>query len=221
MNIFCLALIQTRCLLALAILSGSFAAHASVVELRTIVREGDIIFSKSLSKQSPALQEMTGSEWTHTGLILKLSDQIKVLEAAGNGVAYTTLEGFLSRSLHGQYAVKRPKATVASMDADQVAALKAALLPFIGLRYDKYFEWSDSRIYCSELVYKGYLNGLNLKFGREQVIGDFALDGPLAQRLIRERYTEEGRELNLNEPVVSPVAVLESPDLESIASQVE
>lgn len=221
MNIFCLVSNRPSRHVLSCIAFFTLAHGAWSQDLRSLVREGDILFSKSLSKQSPALEEMTGSDWTHTGLILKLSGQLKVLEAAGNGVAYTTIEGFLARSLRGQYVVKRPKAEIAPMDAEQVAALKAALLPFIGLRYDKYFEWSDAKIYCSELVYKGYLNGLNLKFGQEQVIGDFALDGPLARQLIQDRYTDEGRELNLNEAVVSPIAVLNSPDLETVTSRIE
>jgi hypothetical protein len=39
------------------------------------------------------------------------------------------------------------------------------------------------------------------------------VNGPEAQRLIRERYTNQGRSFNMNELVISPVRLLESEQL--------
>lgn len=36
---------------------------------------------------------------------------------------------------------------------------------YIGKDYDLYFEWSDSRIYCSELVWKIYKESIGLEIG--------------------------------------------------------
>jgi hypothetical protein len=66
--------------------------------------------------------------------------------------------------------------------------LRQAARGFGGKPYDLTFEWSDDRIYCSELVWKIYERGLGIRIGRLQKLGDFDLSDPAVKAKIKERY---------------------------------
>ncbi len=70
-----------------------------------------------------------------------------------------------------------------------------------GRRYDLFFEWSDSRIYCSELVWKAYDRALGIQIGKMQKIRELNLADAAVRAKLRERY---GERVPLDEPVISP-----------------
>ena len=84
-----------------------------------------------------------------------------------------------------------------------------------GKKYDLTFEWSDDRMYCSELVWKIYERALGLEIGSPQKLREFQLDEPAVQAKLRERY---GRKVPLDEPVISPAAMFASPELVTVSS---
>ena len=84
-----------------------------------------------------------------------------------------------------------------------------------GKHYDLAFGWSDDRIYCSELVYKLFDRAMGVRIGRLQRLREFELDDPAVKAKLRERY---GARVPLDEPVVSPAAMFDSPLLETAAS---
>ena len=86
----------------------------------------------------------------------------------------------------------------------------------LGHNYDLYFGWSDDRIYCSELIWKVYERGLHRKLGQLQHLRDFNLSHPAVRAKLRERY---GDQLPLNEPVISPVSIFNSPELVTVHSR--
>ncbi|EAB8791710.1 hypothetical protein YG57_26890, partial [Salmonella enterica subsp. enterica] len=73
--------------------------------------------------------------------------------------------------------------------------------------------WDDERIYCSELVWKIYKNALNTEVGQLQTLREFDLSSPEVQAKMKERY---GKAVPLNETVISPVAVFDSPLLTTV-----
>ena len=79
-----------------------------------------------------------------------------------------------------------------------------------------YFEWSDARIYCSELVWKMYQRALGVHLGELQKLREFDLRDPLVSAKVRERY---GDEIPLDEPVISQAALFASPLLETAIDQ--
>jgi hypothetical protein len=87
---------------------------------------------------------------------------------------------------------------------------------FLGRSYDLTFDWSDERIYCSELVYKVYDRALGIKIGELQRVRDFDLTDVAVQAKMQERY---GSELPLDAPVISPVAMEQSPLLVTVVEQ--
>src|SRR5687768_12566495 len=71
------------------------------------LQEGDIIFHVSTSPQADMLREATGSIWTHVGVLLKKDGILGVSEAAGEGVAWSTLRGFVRGSEGRQIKIRR------------------------------------------------------------------------------------------------------------------
>ena len=100
--------------------------------------------------------------------------------------------------------------------ADQVltpAALSRMLEAgeaFRGRRYDSWFEWSDDRLYCSELVWKIYQRALGLELGKLQTMATFDFSDPLVRSIAEERWHGAPP---ANEPVITPAAIFESEDL--------
>jgi hypothetical protein len=109
--------------------------------------------------------------------------------------------------------VKRLRDANRILTPEAIRRLRDASAKHIGKSYDLVFEWSDARIYCSELVYKAYAEALGVRLGRLQRLREFDLSHPVVKRKIRERY---GNAIPLDEPVISPQAVFESELLETV-----
>jgi hypothetical protein len=77
------------------------------------IKNGDLIFQTSLSRQSKAIQLATKSKFSHCGIIYKEGNDYYVFEAI-QPVKRTPLEKWIARGQDGKYVIKRLK------NADQV-----------------------------------------------------------------------------------------------------
>lgn len=196
-----------KMLIALFVLiSTNLWADAALIKK---LKEGDVIFHKSQSSQSLALREITQSDWTHTGILVKNKGKWFVYEAA-RGVEFTPLEAWINRGAKKHYIVRRAKSEIVSLNAAAIRKMKKSFLPYLGRGYDFWFEWSDSSIYCSELIWKVYKNAFDIELSVPEKFKDFPTNGPYAQKLIQDRYVSQGRQINMEEPVVTPVALVET-----------
>lgn len=175
-------------------------------------REGDLIFHQSQGFQSLAILEATGSPWSHVGIILKNKSGAWVVAEASRPVRIVSLKAFMNRGRDGGYRIYRAR----DFKASQLPALRAAIQAELGKPYDIYFEWSDDAIYCSELTYKVFLKASGIELGDVQKFSDLHLNGPFVRALIRERLTKTGRDLNLGEPIVTPISQMNDDDLELV-----
>lgn len=189
--------------LMLIFLLPRFAAAANL-------RDGDIIFHTSRSTQSEAIQRATHSPYSHVGLVFHRDGKPYVLEAVAT-VRYTPLAQWTARGAGGNFVVRRLKD---DLTGAQSSKLRAAAEKYSARPYDLYFEWSDARIYCSELVWKAYHEALGLEIGKRQQLRDFHLDDPVVKAKMRERY---GEHVPLDEPVISPGAQFASELLETVS----
>jgi hypothetical protein len=112
------------------------------------LRDGDLIFHASRSAQSLAIQRATGSRYSHMGVILHRDGRPYVYESIGPTV-HTPLARWIARGDGGHYVVKRLRTP---LSPQQQAKLRAQAGAYHGLAHDLTFEWSDRRMYCSELV---------------------------------------------------------------------
>jgi uncharacterized protein YycO len=195
--------------LTLAVLMAMFAAPCATAA--PVLRDGDIIFHTSRSAQSAAIQRATHSRYSHVGVVFYRDGKPFVFEAIAT-VRYTPLESWIARGDGGRYVVRRRKKAPTPAE---VRKLRAAAEKYAGKPYDLYFEWSDARIYCSELVWKAYHDALGIELGMRQKLREFDLSDPAVQAKMRERY---GTRVPLEEPVISPAAQFESPLLETVES---
>jgi hypothetical protein len=179
------------------------------------VRDGDLIFQTSRSSQSVAIQRATGSTYSHMGLIFVRDGKPFVLEAIAT-VRFTPLDQWIARGAGHHFVLKRLRNADAVLDATGIDRLRTAAQRFAGRPYDLTFEWSDDRIYCSELVWKTYDRGLGIDIGTLQTIRDFNLTDPAVRAKMRERY---GENVPLSEPVISPVSMFRSNLLVTVAEQ--
>ena len=174
------------------------------------LRDGDIIFHTSRSAQSAAIQRATHSPYSHMGLVLYRDGKPFVFEAIAT-VRYTPLASWIARGDGGRFVVKR---LALPLTKAQIAKLRAGTGAFEGKPYDQYFEWSNARIYCSELVWKLYRDALGIELGLLQRLREFDLGDPAVKAKMRERY---GTKVPLNEQVISPAAVFDSGLLRTVA----
>lgn len=177
------------------------------------LRDGDIIFQTSQSAQSAAIQKATHSRYSHMGIIFFREGKPYVYEAIKT-VQYTPLEKWISRGEGGRYVVKRLREAARILTPEAVTKLRQAAERFRGKPYDGAFEWSDDRIYCSELVWKIYDQSLGVRIGRLQKLRDFDLSNVVVKTKIKERY---GNHVPLEETVISPGEMFSSDVLMVVA----
>ncbi|WP_216689259.1 YiiX family permuted papain-like enzyme [Hymenobacter siberiensis] len=191
------------------------AAEAATTQIAPQLRDGDLIFHTSLSAQSRAIQLATHSAWSHCGIVYKEEGKWQVFEAV-QPVKRTPLADWVARGQGGHFVTKRLRDAEAVLTPAALARLKAAGRPMLGHNYDLYFGWSDDRIYCSELIWKVYERGLGRRLGQLQHLRDFDLSHPAVQAKLRERYDDS---LPLNETVISPVSIFNSPELVTVLTR--
>lgn len=177
-------------------------------------QNGDIIFQISKSSQSEAIQLATHSKYTHVGIIYVNNNKYFVFEAA-HIVKLTPLKDWINNGLNGKFVVKRLKNASEILTYEALVKMKKIGQTFEGKKYDPYFEWSDERIYCSELVWKIYKRSLDIEIGRLRTIKDFDLSSSIVKKKIKERY---GDKIPMEEVVISPADMFESDNLITICS---
>jgi len=175
------------------------------------LHEGDIVFIRSASAQAPAIAEVMGSSWTHVGVAVMRDSKWFIAETAAT-VSLTPPADFLGKSRDGEFIVKRLKKWASRPAKNDLARLKEWLFSNIGKKYDIYFEWSDAALYCSEYVWKAYYSALpeHPALSKPQKFSELNVTGPLARQLIDKRYKAAGKNINMDELIVTPVALLNS-----------
>lgn len=168
-------------------------------------KDGDLIFHKSKSSQSLAIQLATHSPYSHCGILYQNKGKWEVLEAV-QPVKTTPLSTWIKRGEKGHYVVKRLK-DEHLLDPTKLKSMKTAGTKMLGKSYDLAFDWSDEKIYCSELIWKIYKEGAGIELCPLQRLRDFDLENPVVQKTLKERY---GKNIPLDEPVVPPSALFES-----------
>ena len=176
------------------------------------IQNGDIIFQISKSGQSKAIQIATRSRYSHMGIIYQKGDKTYVLEAV-QPVKLTPLDKWIERGENKHFVVKRIKNAKSILTPAVQKEMEKIGKSFIGKKYDLQFNWSDERMYCSELVWKIYKRAANVEIGKLETLKDFNLSHKAVKQKLTERY---GNNIPMDEPVISPAAMFDSPELITI-----
>jgi hypothetical protein len=175
-------------------------------------RNGDIIFQTSRSAQSLAIQRATHSRYSHVGIVYLEGDRPFVYEAV-QPVGSRSFDDWVGSGEGGHFVVKRLRDADRLLTPSNLDKMKAEGERFRGKDYDPTFEWSDDRLYCSELVWKIYQRALGVELGRPQRLGDLDLSDPMVKVKIQERW---GDTPPTEEMVISPGAMYGSPLLVTV-----
>ena len=192
--------------------NNPFSKPNTANTIQNKIQDGDIILQTSQSKQCEAVRIATNSKFSHCGIIYDINGKWFVFEAV-QPVKLTPFDEWIQHGKGNKYVVKR------LLNADQV--LNTAVLQkmkdysqqFDGKEYDAYFEWSDNKIYCSELVWKIYKNAAGIELSKLRELKDFNLSDVRVQKILKERY---GNDIPLNEKVVAPSDLADSKLLKTI-----
>jgi len=175
------------------------------------LQTGDLVFHRSRSSQARAIALATGSNYTHVGVIFVEGDQLRVLEAV-EPVKFTALDAWLARSEDAQVLVRRP--TNPELVNESVEAkMRELATSWLGHPYDAAFQWSDHRLYCSELVYKLYDQTTPIQVGELQPMSAFHIDHPVVARKLHGRY---GSVTPVERQVVSPASQATDTDFHTL-----
>ncbi len=191
---------------------GGWGCLLGSVVYAYVPQEGDIVFHTSMSAQSLAVQAATGSPYSHMGIVLFQQGKPLVFEAV-QPVKFTPLGAWLDRGQGKHYVVKR---LLQPLSAQAVSQLHKDAANYLGKPYDTTFEWSDQRIYCSELVWKLYQSAAAIELAPLAKLGSFNTNSPLVRAKMQERY---GTHIPVDTPVISPAAIFGSPLLVTVAQR--
>ena len=117
------------------------------------------------------------------------------------------------QGLNEHYVVKRLKNAAAVLTKEALVKIKKVGEQYNGKNYDIYFEWSDDKIYCSELVWKIYKEATGIEIGELEELSDFDLSNAAVKQKMKERY---GDNIPMDEKVISPAAMFNSDKLITI-----
>lgn len=178
------------------------------------IKNGDLIFQTSLSGQSKAIQLATQSKYSHCGIIFKEGNKFFVFEAI-QPVKRTPLDKWIGRGKDGKYVIKRLKNAEQVLTSETLTKMKQVGDSFNGKNYDLTFEWSDDKIYCSELIWKIYQRATGIEIGKLEKLSDFDLTHEVVKKKMKERY---GDKIPTEEIVISPAAIFDSELLITVKS---
>ena len=185
------------------LLCASVACHSQEHGLK----EGDIVFQKSMSGQGKFISVATHSPYTHCGMLFLVGGQWQVLEAV-EPVKFTPLKEWIARGMEGKYVVKRLKNAQQVLTPDVLTKMRQEGSTMLKKHYDLFFGWGDDKLYCSELVWKIYKHNTNIELGNLQKLKQFDLTNEGVKKAMVERY---GNKIPYEENVISPAAIFDSP----------
>ena len=169
----------------------------------TDVREGDVIFQTSQSRQSPLIQIGTRSHITHCGIVVIKDGKPYVLETLKT-LVLTPLDKFIARGKDSKYWLKRS-------DKENI---KIEYAHYLGKTYDLAFSFDNDIYYCSELVYDIYLNQLGIKLCEPKKVDDYLI--LCTDKIPQIESTMKRRGITKEQYVVAPVDIFESDYLKSV-----
>jgi hypothetical protein len=146
------------------------------------------------------------------GMIFFIKGKPQVYEAI-TSVSFTPLQTWINRGKGKKYTVRRLKDRDKHITPVTLSAIKKTAKTFKGKPYDFLFDWSDKKMYCSELVWKIYYQSIGIRLGELQRLGDFDLKSPIIRQKMKQRY---GKHIPYSEPVISPEQIYQSELLETV-----
>lgn len=178
-------------------------ATAQSQPIKEIVKEGDVIFQTTQSRQSPLIQIATRSKISHCGIVVIRNGKPYVLETL-NTLKLTPLDKFVARSKGGRYWLKRSNKENIKIKYDH----------YLGKPYDVGFRLDNDIYYCSELVYDIYKKQLGIELCKPKKIGDYLI--LCTENLPKIKREMQRRGIKKEQYAVAPVDIFDSDKLKTV-----
>jgi len=183
---------------------------AAVPAVPSGLRDGDLIFQESTSRQSEMVRALTGSRWTHMGVIFNEPVGPLVLEAA-SPVRKTPFRNWVSHGRDQVYVIKRLRDADARLPSAVVEKMRKLSVTWLGRPYDLRFRWDDDALYCSELANKLFDRAAQVRLGKLERAADMNLNDERVQKAIRSRFADA--KFDPTETVVTPDSIFNDDQL--------
>lgn len=171
-------------------------------------KNGDIILQTTSGATGLAIQMATHSTYNHCGVLMQENGKWMVYEAV-QPVSKISLEDFNARN-KGIIMRLKDQSVITPQNIEK---LKKQFKLYENKDYDLAFNWSDERLYCSELVYKLYTKAFGVELCKTRQLRDFDLSNKLVKEKLNEKY---GNQIPLDEPMVSPGDIYNSSLLQKV-----
>ena len=132
------------------------------------LQEGDLLFQDlDCGDLCDAIETVTegvnGKDFSHCGMVIKINDSLKVIEAIGEQVQVNSIATFLARSGDSETLQNTTVARVKSGYASLISKATVYAIQQIGEPYDHEFILDNGSWYCSELLYEAFKDANNDK----------------------------------------------------------
>lgn len=156
---------QVRFLILISIMGGLllyFFILPYIYYVQYEPESGDIVFQSlpNVSDLVKAIEGVTGSPYSHCGVVVYKDRKWQVIEAIGN-VHYTDLYIWIRRGRWSKFSAFR----LNDKYKKEIDKFIESMEEFLGRPYDFRYRLDDEYIYCSELVYKGFKTATGEELG--------------------------------------------------------
>lgn len=166
---------------------------------------GDVVFQTSKSSRSALIRRATDSSFTHVGLVEVTTGGTFVIEAI-EPVSRTPWAAWYARGVGEKITVVRAK----NATEEQLQQVVRTAKSWLGTPYDARYQWSDERLYCSELVFKAF-NAIGIEAGVMQSISSLTLTP--GERTLGPKWGVDS-----SEKIVTPATIAADDDFETVYS---
>jgi len=153
-----------------------------------------------------AIEGITGSPYSHCGVVTKIDEEWYVIEAIGP-VKETPLGEFIAQGRQFEIDVFRLKEEY----REGIDGFISHLRSYRGKPYDLRYRMDDSKIYCSELIYKAFEKQYGEELGDIKKLGDMNWK-PYESTIV---HYERGP-VPLDREMITPIAVAEATQVEMV-----
>ena len=170
-------------------------------------REGDIVF-QSLNRSVDLVRAIEGvsqSHYSHCGVMVKEGDSWYVNEAFGTVKKTPWFDWYLRGRDYGFWVYR-----INSAD-EEIEQFLLELGKYQNRPYDVRYRLDDEYIYCSELVYKAYLDATGKELGELESLGSLNWE---PYRKTIKKY--EGGEPPLDRKMITPISLSKSEHLDRV-----
>lgn len=173
----------------------------------SMLKEGDIVFQNKRSKASDFITYISGSKYNNVGILHSRDKKWYVLEAV-QPVQLTPIASWIKEGEDKHYVVKRLKDEDTILTSEVNNRMKNLRKEFMGKSFDSQYEWSDDKLYPSELVWKIFNRAAGIELSKLETLDKFILkDDDAVRQRVKDVY---GTKVPLYEEVATPDAIYNS-----------